>query len=186
MVYCKCSYLHRLRLIGLSSASWDRFFDWIPPHSAINQTDAQNLPSLERWWLAAGGAANSLNMSTCRRIVGVEDCFITPIGFWKGQGILPVHHKDDKLVTLNRILFSDTLRPVELLAFSSTGLAFLAAGALSIFLAAGTPFSELLQSFGWLHFPNEQLVNRWWTGLFIKEFDTALVKLFSFQSSRPR
>ncbi|OUC41282.1 hypothetical protein D917_03491 [Trichinella nativa] len=41
-------------------------------------------------------------MSTCRRrIVGVEDCFITPIGFWKGQGILPVHHKDDKLVTLN-------------------------------------------------------------------------------------
>ncbi|KRX17755.1 hypothetical protein T07_5954 [Trichinella nelsoni] len=48
-------YLHRLRLIGLSNSSWDRFFDWIPPHSAINQTDAQNLPSLERWWLAAGG-----------------------------------------------------------------------------------------------------------------------------------
>ncbi|KRZ84648.1 hypothetical protein T08_1114 [Trichinella sp. T8] len=55
MVYCKCSYLHRLRLIGFSNSSWDRFFDSIPPHSAINQTDAQNLPSLERWWLAAGG-----------------------------------------------------------------------------------------------------------------------------------
>ncbi|KRX46592.1 hypothetical protein T08_6117 [Trichinella sp. T8] len=119
-------------------------------------------------------------MSTCRRrIVGVEDCFITPIGFWKGQGILPVHHKDDKLVTLN-------LRPVELLAFSNTGLAFLAAGALSIFLPAGrNPFSKFLQSFGSLHFPNEQLVNRLWTGLFIEEFDTTLVKLFSFQSSRP-
>ncbi|XP_003375179.1 Conserved hypothetical protein [Trichinella spiralis] len=48
--------------------------------------------------------------------------------------------------------------------FSSTGLAFLAAGALSIFLPAGrNPFSKLLQSFGSLHFPNEQLVNRLWT-----------------------